>query len=76
MHDPDLDNLVNIHEIKHWMDPSLIGFGWGLYQEKDEAIAIDVDIDTGGKMWAIGNYCCDFVQSKYLVTWNARLICN
>ena len=50
MHDPDLDNLVNIHEIKHWMDPSLIGFGWGLYQEKDEAIAIDVDIDTGGKM--------------------------
>ena len=45
-----LDNLVNIHEIKHWMDPSLIGFGWGLYQEKDEAIAIDVDIDTGGKM--------------------------
>ena len=63
MHDPDLDNLVNIHEIKHWMDPSLIGFGWGLYQEKDEAIAIDVDLDTGGKMWGIGNYRCDSVQS-------------
>ena len=43
MHDPDLDNLVNIHEIKHWMDPGLIGFGWGLYHEKDETIAIEID---------------------------------
>ena len=45
MRDPDLDNLVNIHEIKHWMDPGLIGFGWGFYQDKDDNIAIEIDGD-------------------------------
>ena len=34
--DPDLDNLVNPHEIKHWVDPKLIPYGWGLFDEEME----------------------------------------
>ena len=29
--DPDLDNLTNPHEVKHWMDPNIIPYGWGLF---------------------------------------------
>ena len=32
--DPDLDNLVNPHEVKHWMDPNIIPYGWGLFNEE------------------------------------------
>ena len=39
--DPDLDNLTNPHEVKHWMDPKIIPFGWGLFWEKDEVIAVE-----------------------------------
>ncbi|XP_023340095.1 uncharacterized protein LOC111710259, partial [Eurytemora carolleeae] len=39
--DPELDKLVNLHEIKHWMDPILIPFGWGLFEEGDEVVTID-----------------------------------
>ena len=42
--DPDLDNLTNPHEVKHWMDPKIIPFGWGLFGEQDEVIVIE----TGG----------------------------
>ena len=35
--DPDLDNLINPHEVKHWMDPKLIPYGWGLFNEEMEA---------------------------------------
>ena len=34
--DPDLDNLINPHEVKHWMDPKLIPYGWGLFNEDME----------------------------------------
>ena len=34
--DPDLDNLINPHEVKHWMDPKLIPYGWGLFKEDEE----------------------------------------
>ena len=34
--DPDLDNLVNPNEIKHWVDPKLIPYGWGLFDEEME----------------------------------------
>ena len=40
--DPELDNLINPHEIKHWMDPKLIPFGWGLFKEdEDEILVLD-----------------------------------
>ena len=39
--DPDLDNLTNPHEVKHWMDPKIIPFGWGLFGEQDEIIVIE-----------------------------------
>ena len=31
--DPDLDKWTNPHDVKHWMDPKLIPFGWGLFKE-------------------------------------------
>ena len=59
--DPDLDKIVNPHEVKnflmmmisfsfssflskcgllqkvkHWMDPQLIPYGWGLFKEEEE----------------------------------------
>ena len=52
--DPELDNLLNIHEVwnilsrkcswifscgfqvKHWMDPQIIPYGWGLFSEGEE----------------------------------------
>ena len=38
MQDRDIDNLANPHEVKHWMDPKLIPYGWGLFEvlEDDE----------------------------------------
>ena len=33
--DPDLDNLTNPHEVKHWMDPNIIPYGWGLFDKSD-----------------------------------------
>ena len=60
MLDPDLDKIVNPHEVKnflvvmiicfsffsskcgllqkvkHWMDPQLIPYGWGLFKEEEE----------------------------------------
>ena len=55
--DPELDNLLNIHEVvcniqqtkviglrksfqvKHWMDPQIIPYGWGLFSEGEEVMA-------------------------------------
>ena len=42
--DPDLDNLTNPHEVKHWMDPKIIPFGWGLFGEQDEVIIIETGL--------------------------------
>jgi len=39
--DPELDNLVNPHEVKHWMDPKIIPFGWGLFRDDDEVLVIE-----------------------------------
>jgi len=39
--DPEVDSLVNPHEVKHWMDPQLIPYGWGLFTEKDEVILVE-----------------------------------
>lgn len=41
--DPELDNLVNLHEVKHWVDPNIVPYGWGLYTEgSDEVLAVDI----------------------------------
>ena len=37
--DPDLDNLTNPHEVKHWMDPRIIPFGWGLFKEEEQGVS-------------------------------------
>jgi len=39
--DPEVDTLVNPHEIKHWVDPRLIPYGWGLFSEDEEVIVIE-----------------------------------
>merc|ERR1712032_111316 len=46
--DPDLDNIANPHEVKHWMDPRLIPFGWGLFDLDDEVIVIEREPDLLG----------------------------
>ena len=51
--DPDLDNIANPHEVKHWMDPKLIPFGWGLFEVDDEIIVIEK-----------GRYCCLGLENK------------
>ena len=33
--DPDLDNLTNPHEVKHWMEPNIIPYGWGMFNKRD-----------------------------------------
>ena len=35
--DPDLDNLTNPHEVKHWMDPKIIPYGWGMFDDQDSS---------------------------------------
>ena len=35
---------VNPHEVKHWIDPNLIPYGWGLFKEEDE-----VKVEDKGK---------------------------
>lgn len=39
--DPDMDNVINPHEVKHWMDPEIIPFGWGLFTDDEEVIMIE-----------------------------------
>ena len=48
--DPELDNLINPHEVKHWMDPKLIPYGWGLFKEDDEQILV---LDKGEIIFSI-----------------------
>ena len=50
--DPDLDGLDNPHEVKHWVDPAIIPYGWGLFEDDDEVLVIEreeiVDSPLGG----------------------------
>ena len=39
--DPDLDNIANPHEVKHWIEPELISFGWGQFDYQEEAKLLD-----------------------------------
>ena len=39
--DPDLDSLDNPHEVKHWVEPDIIPYGWGLFEDDDEVLVIE-----------------------------------
>jgi len=39
--DPDLDNLDNPHEVKHWVEPAIIPYGWGMFEEDDEVLVVE-----------------------------------
>jgi hypothetical protein len=36
-------------EVKHWMDPRIIPFGWGLYREQEEVIVVEAREEGGGE---------------------------
>ena len=50
--DPDLDSLDNPHEVKHWVEPAIIPYGWGLFEDDDEVLVIEreetVESPVGG----------------------------
>ena len=63
--DPDLDNLINPHEVKHWMDPKIIPFGWGLFAEEgDEVLVLDGAVRNFINNLASTNYILDEVNSS------------
>ena len=42
--DPDLDSLDNPHEVKHWVEPAIIPYGWGLFEDDDEVLVIEREV--------------------------------
>ena len=63
--DPDLDNLTNPHEVKHWMDPKIIPYGWGLFGEQDEIIVIQTGIYNDFPLYSILLLCLCFQKRKW-----------
>jgi len=39
--DPSLLKTSNFHEVKHWIEPELVTFGWGQYDFQEEAQLLD-----------------------------------
>lgn len=39
--DTSLLKTDNLHEVKHWVEPELINFGWGQYDFEEEAKLMD-----------------------------------
>ena len=39
--DPSLLKTSNFHEVKHWVEPELISFGWGQFDYQEEAKLLD-----------------------------------
>ena len=39
--DPSLFKTSNFHEVKHWIEPELVTFGWGQYDFEEEADLLD-----------------------------------
>ena len=72
--DPDLDNLANPHEVKHWMDPKIIPYGWGLFgEEEDEVIVIEKGEEEKtsfilGLLWGTSRLCYHSPQHAYFVS--------
>ena len=43
--DPELDNLTNPQEVKHWIDPRIIPFGWGIFDSSQFEKAEGKDVN-------------------------------
>lgn len=43
--DPEIDEITNLHHIKHWIEPDLIPFGWG-QDESENGMLTDEALDT------------------------------
>lgn len=41
--DPEIDNISNLHLIKHWIEPEIIPFGWG---HNDSSVEVEFDRAT------------------------------
>jgi len=39
--DPNLLKTNNLHEVKHWIEPELVSFGWGQFDMQEEAKLLD-----------------------------------
>ena len=39
--DPSLLKTSNLHEVKHWIEPELVSFGWGQFDYQEEAKLLD-----------------------------------
>jgi len=39
--DPSLLKTKNYHEVKHWIEPELVSFGWGQYDFNEETKLMD-----------------------------------
>ena len=37
------------HDVKHWIDPDLIPFGWGLFEEGDQVLTVEKGTGTEPK---------------------------
>merc|ERR1711963_1307555 len=42
--------LLSLQKVKHWMDPHLIPYGWGLFKEEEEVITIEKEPSSPQKM--------------------------
>ncbi|CAB4068658.1 unnamed protein product [Lepeophtheirus salmonis] len=48
--DPEIDEIENVHHIKHWVHPELIPFGWGHRDTKECSLSkAIVEISTDNK---------------------------
>jgi hypothetical protein len=63
--DPDMDNLSNPHEVKHWMDPKLIPFAWGFYNEQEEKKSVESSLFLAGDIVAVRTNLGGGVRRKY-----------
>ncbi|XP_023329814.1 uncharacterized protein LOC111702379 isoform X1 [Eurytemora carolleeae] len=39
--DKSLLNIQNLHDVKHWIEPNLVGFGWGHFDMEEEGRTMD-----------------------------------
>jgi len=39
--DPSLLKTKNLHEVKHWIEPELVSYGWGQWNLDEEARLLD-----------------------------------
>ena len=39
--DPALLTTTNLHDVKHWVEPELVSFGWGQFDMEEESRLLD-----------------------------------